>query len=210
MTYLPGGYTNPWSNTIPSGNTPANQIDDHIRQVRFDVAQRLGEIFVDFAASPLVFRDFILGKATGKKMLIPPHAFIGADLDPVAFGDDSVATTEVTTLYAPVILPPGAVITQIRAAVKRGATGVLNFALLSHTFNTAVTLAVESIISQGITANTTTIIDTGVIAVGSRPVIDAAKTYKLKQYVASPNSLLFHWNYGVEITYDVDSSLVTL
>lgn len=47
-------YTNEWSNIIPAGSANANLIDDHIRQLRLDVEERLSSFFSDIDDDPLV------------------------------------------------------------------------------------------------------------------------------------------------------------
>lgn len=67
-------YTNAWSHTIPSGSDQAKTIDNHIRQVRLDLEERLLTFFEDLDADPLV----PLGSASGEgKVFIPAFHFVG-------------------------------------------------------------------------------------------------------------------------------------
>lgn len=47
-------FTNPWSNIIPAGSDPANTADDEIRQLRFDIDERMDTIVPDWSADPIV------------------------------------------------------------------------------------------------------------------------------------------------------------
>lgn len=55
-------YTNAWSNAIPAGSVAANFIDDHIRQLRLDIDERLATIVNDIDADPLTLKTNIVDK----------------------------------------------------------------------------------------------------------------------------------------------------
>lgn len=46
-------YDNTWSNVIPPGGDPLNTADDHIRQVRLDVDQRMDDVVGSWSSDPV-------------------------------------------------------------------------------------------------------------------------------------------------------------
>src|SRR5688572_18597369 len=61
-------YTNTWAEDIPAGTEQAKTIDNHIRQARLDVGERLASVFEDLDADPMVLKSsaFPAGGAAGK------------------------------------------------------------------------------------------------------------------------------------------------
>ena len=77
-------YTNPWSTAIPLGSDQAKTLDNHIRQLRLDLAERLLTLVEDLDADPLV----LTAEAGGgdKTTILPASAFVG-DADQVDYQD---------------------------------------------------------------------------------------------------------------------------
>ncbi len=53
-------YDNAWSIIIPAGSDPLNTADNHIRQLRLDVGQRMDDIVDDWTADPIISNTSII------------------------------------------------------------------------------------------------------------------------------------------------------
>lgn len=100
-------FSNAWSSVIPAGPTSAKLIDDHIRQLRLDIEERMeAALIVDWAGDPLVLKPELKGGQNGKQIVIHGSAFN-------FHGSGEVRTNYVYAkvdtgpLVCPVILPKG-------------------------------------------------------------------------------------------------------
>jgi hypothetical protein len=125
-------YTRAWSLAAPLGSVQAKDIDLLFRQLKEDFEERLeSSLIVDMTADPLVLRDEIIGKFTGKTLLLPASAFIGGTYIPSTgriFGGDE--------LVAALNLAPGSVITKLEFLVERTGGANITAALYATQFTT--------------------------------------------------------------------------
>src|SRR5678816_4211661 len=130
-------YTNLWSNVIPAGGVQAKLIDDHIRQLRFDLEERLEDkIFTDMALDPLVLKDEFSGKKVSKQMVI---SF--AEMSKSVLGKEHIidqykmiAFTDSAPVVIPIHLPPGVTLTLFEVMNDRVDSGSVIFDLRKRAF----------------------------------------------------------------------------
>lgn len=201
-------YTDTWVNLENiAGATPANQIDDKFRARGLGIKERMNEIFVDWEADPVVLKDSVLGKVTGKTLVIPHTLFrerssvgaFNATLDGSgmgAFGDTGV-------LQASIVLPPGTTLKLVEILINTIADSI-NWEVFSYTFGAA--LPTKTLIESA-TDPTAGVhfITTGVLS----EVIDAQHTYHISVDSTSSSTPPKFVVYGARITYDTPSSQQT-
>lgn len=100
-------FTNPWSSIIPAGATSAKLVDDHIRQLRLDIEERMeAALIVDWAGDPLVLKPELKGGQNGKQLLIHGSAFNFHGTGEVRT-NYTFARVDTGPLVAPLIIPRG-------------------------------------------------------------------------------------------------------
>lgn len=130
-------FTNVWSTTRPPGSEVAKNIDNEIRALRVDIDERMAAaLFVDFAADPLVLRDEVIGKVTGKKLLIPFTNFIGGVTTLVDGGRTFDGTSK---MYGGFILPVGSIMTKVEFLTERTTGTIITCNVVKNEFG-AITL----------------------------------------------------------------------
>lgn len=122
-------YTNAWNNTRPAGSTRAGNIDDEIRLLRQQIAERMtGTLVEDWSADPVVPLA-TSGAVSSKVILLPFTSFHGNELGGSAFYDlqNIVYPGDVGALVASVPAAQfGSTITKIEYLVdKNTAPGLL-------------------------------------------------------------------------------------
>lgn len=111
-------YTNTWSNTSPTGSTPAKQIDNEFQKFRLDVQERMDSIVTDWTADPVVLKPENGGAVSGKSIHVPAWSFVSDNA--LTHTDTGVTITADSDLYASVILPIGATVKSFQAMVIPG------------------------------------------------------------------------------------------
>src|SRR5690349_20727762 len=109
-------FTNAWSDVIPAGGTQAKLIDDHIRQLRLDLHERLNAVLTqDWTADPLVLLDIISGKKNDKKLTLPYSAFVKEPLGKEIYydADKLIVFTDSAPIKCPIVLPPGVTLKRV-------------------------------------------------------------------------------------------------
>lgn len=186
-------YTNaPWVDATPPVGVLAIHLDDHIRQLRLDIGERLRTIVEDIDADPLV-----VGKVAGKRLLLPYSAAMVNGSHTVS--DDRLSLNAGARAIFPVVLPPGVTIklfevmclntfgTNITATLQRMAFG----AFTKFTLSTKLLSTIggpHTITSDAIAA-----------------VVANDSTYTLE--VSAPASFVIA---AARITYDCPNMKVTL
>lgn len=114
-------FTNPWSNIIPAGSDPANTADDEIRQLRFDIDERMDSIVGDWSADPLFSLTGIRRTVhwsdgnfdpLGVSTLTEGYEVLGVQLHPVTQGQTMVWRMNMR-------LPVGAILQKVDFRVLR-------------------------------------------------------------------------------------------
>ena len=142
-------FTNIWSKVIPAGGVSAKLIDDHARQLRLDLEERLSMLFepavvgdpdfpqpISFARDPLVLANAIIGKKADKKLIIPYSDFVKNTLGKEFIFDQFklIAFTDSAPLICPIILPPGVTLKRIEFLNNRLDAGSVIFDLRKRIF----------------------------------------------------------------------------
>lgn len=145
-------FTNLWSKVIPAGPTQAKLIDDHIRQLRLDLEERLQVLFaasvvgdpdhpqpISFLRDPLVLTNAIIGKKLDKKMIIPFSSFVkeplGKEID-YAPGGRLLGFTDSAPIFASIILPPGVTLKRVELMNDRVDAGSVTMNVRRRPFMT--------------------------------------------------------------------------
>jgi hypothetical protein len=198
-------YTNTWDSDDPLGSADADTIDDIIRQLKFDIQERMNGIVVDWTADPIQLKDAISGNVT-KTLLIPGIAFLTRqDEDDVQRYGTYIETdnSDTPSLYYGLVLPPNAVITQIDMLSDKN--GQTNVALKLHStmFDGSLTDTVENTIT-----NTTAGVQTS--SSGTIAVTIAATSFYFFEFVCTPGTTTRAKLYGVKLTYTAHNITETL
>lgn len=150
-------YTNVWSDTIPLGTDLASTIDDSIRQLRLDIHDRMDSIVNDWTADPVTLQSGIVTDTIQKNLFIHHSAFAQDDprstVTRIAEKLTVVPFATSVLMWAPVILPVGAVITGVVFNMTQGAGLPCNIKLRKVVFNTAPTPPTASDILTFVTDN---------------------------------------------------------
>lgn len=196
-------HTNAWNVTDPPGNEQAKNIDNHIRKLRVDIAERMGDIVVDWTADPVKLDSSKIGEVVGKIRVI---SF--ADFKTTTIGKEAVYTagrlyafTDTDGLYADVDIPVGCTITKIEVLADVGDASDITWTLYNRSF-AAGGARPASITAQNSLASLTTAgsgvknMASGVLALG---ITDAFLYYLVVEAGgAAGNSFDL---YGARITY---------
>jgi hypothetical protein len=177
-------YTNPWPNesTTPPDSELANLLAKNIRDLELNIRERMDDVFTDASglwsasgpASPVVPSAKILGNVTGKQAILHWSAF-GASAQNADVLFNVVNDIYIQhdpgqggfTLWAPVTLQPGVIITSVDFLVNRNAAGGGLDLTGKFGFNTFATPPVTTLINTAVTvANGWSIISTPVFAHG--------------------------------------------
>lgn len=193
-------YTNAWDVTTPAGTEQAKKIDDHFRRLRLDIQERMNEIFVSFAASPVTLKDEIKGKKTGKIMMVPFPDFVANTVDYNAAGN-AIFTSSSEPARAPLKMPLGVVIKKVRWLISCSDSTSTTFALKSCAFNVGATPVVETVQTKGSAGGE--IMDSGTLTI----TIDGTKYFWLEADRSGGGTFSI---YAVEITYDAADSRSTM
>lgn len=171
-------YTNVWSNSIPAGSVAANLIDDHIRQLRLDVDERLASFFTDIDVDPLVPKNAsipiaAINGSAAQGLGIWHHWSEGCVMASTMLwdGTNRLYTTEATgtgnmTWLMPCQVPVGGVVTTIAAAVNKvaGATISLTFYKVDQSNGSETSLGTVSSATTGYHTITITLAGTTLVA----------------------------------------------
>ena len=141
-------YTNTWVDNIPLGSALANTIDDQIRQLRLDIHERMDSVVIDWTADPVQLQSDV-AIATTQKNIFVHHSAFQLQLPVSGFPASQVfaplRTAEslsmgfaiganLVSLWAPVILPVGAIITGVLFDLTQGSGVALNMKLRKFVF----------------------------------------------------------------------------
>lgn len=185
-------YSHVWSNTVPPGSLPANQIDTAIQDLRLDLDERLVPLIFNtpFTSDPLVVNPILIGNVTAK------HLYIGHDQftsdGAFTFTDEYIFDVGGgETFIATLDLPVGCTIT--RAKLQYNSTGdSVTWKVYRVPFVVTTAVAVDVFPNIVATVNAIDISDSGAL---SHP-IDDAYIYKIKALTLNNARI-----YGAEITY---------
>ena len=140
-------YTNAWSNVIPAGTILARQLDDHIRQVRLDVAERMADLVEDWTADPVVPKEIWKGAVTGKKLIVPA-AFgmidTNAALDVIENG--AGIQNSASQFVIPLPLPLGVTVTLVELLADRRSNASITWDLYVKSFSGAAAVSQASVL----------------------------------------------------------------
>lgn len=199
-------YTRPWT-VSQTGTVPANTIDTLFANLRLDLQERLIALIVNLAADPVVLTDIVLGKKTGKTMIVPGFLFqveqdpTDADLALAMSASGYVRVLSATQpARAGIVLPNGVIITKIEWLSDCVDSGTTTFSLKSMSFGVAVP-GVEN--SQIKAAAGLQIISSGVLSIP----VDVTKYYWLEadRTGGAPFDI-----YACRITYNAADSRNTI
>lgn len=197
-------YTNTWTDNRPLGSGLVSQGDDEFRTLRLDIHERMNSIVKDWTDDPIALKDDLSGAKDGKLMIVPFSAFIGDFADAIDYSSEGriIVGSTAAPIFAPLIMAPGSIITKIRWLINNEDTNTVTMKLVSVPFSTAVgTSDVHTITSS---SSGVSISDSGIISV----TYAASTIYFLKADKESGGGT--YSIYGVEITYNVPNSQVTL
>jgi hypothetical protein len=190
-------YTNGWSNTIPAGALPANQIDSAIQQARLDLEERLCPAIFNtpFTDDPLVVNPAVSGKVTGKEYNFhwSDIALVNVDITDLTQSDNRMLISNSHTFFKPIIVRDGVTITRVKVFALCS-VGVVTVNLMEQDLATGNIAAVSGPWTYNL----------GVYgAADSTPIsilLAAGKSYSLKIATGAFASIYL---YGGQILYDV-------
>lgn len=196
-------YTNAWNETVPTGLTARDQVDDLFRQFKLDLRERIEEaLIVNVAADPWVAKTGITGTVVGKKRLYSFSCFNDwSEAPDVTVGSNLYLRDNVggSHLYCDFGLPPGVTITLIRVLVDPQSV-VSNWIARKITFDASPVIGtvVASLNFSG----------AGGIQFSSSSalteLVAANQMYYVDVQLIEPARL-----YGMEVTYDTPSNVAT-
>lgn len=197
-------FSNAWSTAIPSGASPANTIDESIRQLRLDLEERIeAALITDLAADPLVPLPAISGKVTGKEIYIPAWSFVAHnDFADTVVGSNLYIndTNGGATFRAPLVLPVGCQITRAVLMYDNRSGGTTQWNLQKSAFGLVASLtdvfALRNITGTGIVND-----DSGALT----ETIAANSMYFVNVAAVQGGRI-----YGVKIVYDTPDCRNTL
>lgn len=215
-------FTNLWSKVIPAGGVSAKLIDEHARQLRLDIEERMAAVFkasvigdadhpqpIPFARDPLVIRDELTGKKLNKKLVIPYSAFIKNTLGKEFVFDQYKLTafTDTAPMFAPIILPPGVTFKKAELFNEKVNAGSVTMRILKRSFLSGQPTDDNQLIA---TINNALV---GVVITPTVPdfaeVISDSYLYWIEIDAAGTAGNSFNI-FGVRLTYDVPTFLETL
>lgn len=198
-------FTRAWT-IRPAGTIPAKQLDDEIRYTREDIQERMeAALFDDWELDPLVLKDEVAGKVTGKQLVIAGIEFVEESAKShtyIANGSGITAFTDSFALHAAVHVPNGCTITKVEVLGDRVTSGSIQVILYRHAFATVMSATVVTTVAVG--GAGAQLVASGVLA----EVVGANFYYTLN--VEAPGTAGNSFNlYGVRITYDTPNSTYT-
>jgi len=207
----------PYTNAVfdpaaPVGSSQLSAGDNAIRAAKLDIKERMETLVEDFDANPLALIAGLvgtIGAVAGKKMLIASDAFVPEeDQDDWTYFNDYVQTDDSGTrvLKAPVILPPGAIITEIEYLWTRDGALTGQYGVLCATDFDVATAFNELFFVEEAGAGVK-LTSTGATSI----LIEDNKLYKILVRPLVAGALIGRVQlFGVRITYDTPSAEVTL
>lgn len=199
-------YTRSWNDGTPAGSRAANQIDDAIREFKVDLHERMDSALVtDWSTDPVVVKDSVLGKVTGRIMLFGPHLFSSRnDEDDTDHQDQyfSLNTSGLSSVASP-RFPGGITITKLEAAMDRQAAANAVLSLIKYNYTTGVLIGTVDTVTRALGGVGLSAGAGGVLA----EVVDSASTtiYLFKftgaGFVGTGPRL-----YGVRVTFNIPTS----
>lgn len=197
-------HTNSWSDTIPLGSTQAKEIDNHIRQARLDIRERMNDFVVDWTADPVVPKGIYGGAVTGKERYFHPTEFKGDEI----MDDESGLYVEDRTsgasqLYAPVQLQAGSTISSLSFIINVNGGGAITGRLSYNVYSTTP----STVVVATVTSNTTTGIQLINPSAFSH-VIVTGRVYYLHVTLAGSSVIgsIGSRFYGARIVYNCDNA----
>lgn len=203
-------YARTWDSTTPQGTAQISLGDDAIRALKEDLQARLLTLVTDLDLDPLVLKPTVVGSigSKTKQLVIPPEAFVPTeDDDDITYFDTYVQSDNSgdREMKAPVILPPGVIITEIEFVWNRQSmTGIVG-ELFGVGFDTGVSLG-AAIASISTTAAGPQLTSTGTIS----HEVSADRVYKIRIKPSEVLTLSRIVIYGVRITYECGDASETL
>lgn len=200
-------YTNVWSILTPANSDASSGAAADMRKIRLDIYERLLTLGIDLEDDPLLLFDgnyyeFIPWSAF--------QVFSGANTWTAAVGSNYGATpggANTYTLYAPVLLPRGATVTELAFTGQTAASSTITLTLESVDATGAVAQATlaTAVQTAGISQRETT---TGAIsvAIDSTP---ANYIYYYLKLVMVAGGASTTWFQGARITYTKASLAVS-
>lgn len=214
-------FTNIWSKVIPAGGVAAKLIDDHARQLRLDLEERLQILFepsvvgdpdhpqpISFARDPLVLANAIIGKKADKKLVIPWTSFIvnsgGVSVGHSTFKITGFGTSE--PLLTSIMLPPGCTLKRVEMMSDKGTCTNVVINIRKRAFAAGAAVDESTLI-----ATVTNLAAGRTIAVTPdfAEVIDDDMLYYIEVDALGTFIQTFFF-YGVRLTYDAPSALITI
>ena len=129
-------HTNAWNVTDPPGNEQAKNIDNHIRKLRVDIADRMGDIVTDWTADPVKIKSSGIDQVVDKIRVI---SF--ADFKTTTIGKEAVYTsgrlyafTDTDGLYCDIDIPVGCIITKVEVLADVGDATNITWTLYNRSF----------------------------------------------------------------------------
>jgi hypothetical protein len=203
-------YTNIWSVVIPAGGVQAKLIDDHIRQLRLDLAERFEDVlFVDMDTDPIVLKDAVKGKKVDKKLIIGfaelAKNILGKEYVIDAF--KMTAFTDSAVIIYPIKLPPGVTLKRMEIMNDRVDSGSVIFELRKRDFGAGFPTN-DSVLVATVTNN-------GVAGVVVSAPADFAEVIGDDQIyfitMEATGTAGHSYNiFGIRLTYDAPDSLSTI
>lgn len=166
-------YTNVWSNTFPPGSELANKIDDFLRRLRLDIAERMESVLIeDVTADPWVLKNIGTGWGGGpnQQLSIPFCSFIGSTGSTFDYNELGFVENQ-EDFYAPVQLPFGATITTVSLQLDKQSNFGIAWYLKSAPILVAAAPTVHATVVHSFAGISTS--DTGPISV----LVDANRYY---------------------------------
>lgn len=196
-------YTNVWSTNRPLGSAQANQIDDEIRALRLDLQERIGLIFEDMGADPVVIDQTKFGAATGKTLIVHGSAFTIEGSGLVNYDDTGLSeiASDSGPVRAWVPLPGGVSITKIEWLMSNTDTAPISVSFGCMSFELG--MGVEVLNAMSSSASGASILDSGDIVIP----VQNTKTYFLK---ADKGGGGFFGLRAVKITYNCPDGRSTI
>jgi hypothetical protein len=191
-------YTRVWSIATPLGTAQAKDIDLIFRQLKEDLEERLeGVLVVDMTADPLVLKDDIIGKYTGKELLIPGVTFREGTINT---GGHTTSTGSGASVISLLPIAPGNTIKKIEFLVELMGGASITAQLMSQSFTAAVSLAamLEELVS--ITGGK------HIMTLNMSQTLAAGSMYFLRVFGTGATVRV----YGARITYDSPSNEATV
>lgn len=197
------GHTRAWDVTLPPGTTQAKQIDDEIRKVRVDVDERFADIMVDTLADPVDLKPQFKGNVDSKQLVIPFPMF-NSDTN----GKDTTyhlgygqAFTDTGPLVAPIILPPGVIMTLVELLIDKGDAASIEMDVMARSF--AAGAGRPGSQTANVSLSHVTSAGAGVVILPTAALnvtIDPAQLYYIVVEAIGPAGNSFDF-YGARVTY---------